>query len=286
MLENLLIQAVRRLTEAGVDTPRLDAEVLLAEVLNIPRVDLVLRRDGDLTDAQRAHFDALINERVQRRPVSQIIGRRDFWTRTILVDEHVLTPRPETEGIVEQALTLLPRDVEISILDIGTGSGCIAAALADEFPRAHITATDTSPAALAIAQKNVAFAAPRVDLLMGNLFDGFEPLNDRTIERSYDLIVSNPPYIPDNELASLPPEVKDYEPIQALAGGPDGLAILRQIAKDAPRYLNHGGWIILEVGMGQSEQVRDMLATDNSFTTITTNSDLAGIERIISAQRQ
>jgi release factor glutamine methyltransferase len=269
--------SAERLREAEVDTPRLDAEVLLAHVLGVERIDLILDKGITLSDEQAERFSSLIEERIKRKPVSQIIHAKEFWSKRLYIDERVLTPRPETEGIVERATTLFPKEAEINILDLGTGSGCIAAALADEFPRARITATDISLDAIEVARKNLEFAGDRITLLHGDLFSVFE--------NRFDLVVSNPPYIPDGELETLPPEVKNYEPAGALAGGPDGLAILSQIAKDAPQYLKSGGWIVLEMGHDQSERMKVILENTAAYTNIMIDKDLAGIERIISARK-
>lgn len=272
----MIRKAVDRLKMAGVDTPRLDAEVMLAHVLGIKRTDLLFLNDIELTDTQLKQFEAMVDQRMQRKPVSQIINRRDFWTHSLYVDGNVLTPRPETEGIVERTLHLFPKNSKISVLDIGTGSGCIIAALADEMPNARFTAVDISPAALEVAKKNLEFAHNRVSLLQGNLFDA--------LEESYDLIVSNPPYIPDNDIKTLPPEVRNYEPVQALSGGADGLAIIGQIAEDAPRCLSRGGWLIMEIGFNQAVAVKGILEKVGVYKSITFDKDLGGIERIVSAQ--
>lgn len=278
-IHEILAHASQALEAAGVDTPRLDAEVLLSHVLRIKRVDLILKRDKAISDEHHTRFDRLIEERIRRRPVSQIVGVREFWSLPITVNEHVLTPRPETEGIVEFSLERFPRDAELRILDLCTGSGCIAAALATEFPKAHITATDLSSKALDVARENLAFAANRTELLQGNLFDIFG-------SRQFDLIVSNPPYISENDCRTLPPEVRDYEPMEALSGGRDGLAILRKIAQYAPKYINSGGWLVVEIGMGQVRAVSEMFIDTEQFSKISIERDLAGIERIIAARKE
>ncbi len=282
-----LMHATQRLERALVDTPRLDAEVLLAHALGVKRAELVMhaREELDATVAQR--FEHLVGERVQRRPVAQIVGHKGFWTLDIHVNEHVLTPRPETEGIIECAEQRAKHDAALEILDLCTGSGCIAAALAEVFPRAHITATDASPEALDLARTNLAFAADRVTLLQGNLFEVFSSsLAPHPSSRLFDLITANPPYIAENDMAELPPEVKDFEPRMALAAGPDGLAFLRKIAEDAPRFLNTDGHLIMEMGAGQADAVRKILEDTSAYRTIAITRDLAGIERIITAQRR
>lgn len=309
-LQEIISYATSTLEKAGIDTPRLDAEVLLANVLRIKRVDLILKRDKAITEEQHTRFNEFIDERVQRRPVSQIVGMREFWSLPITVNEHVLTPRPETEGIVEFSLGHFPRDARLDVLDLCTGSGCISAALATEFPNARITATDISPKALDIARENLAFAADRVEIVQGDLFtpichceksakcgrrsnldlkneiaaSAFRPPRDDKLPL-FDLIVSNPPYIADDDCCTLPPEVRDYEPWKALAAGRDGLAILRKISQYAPRYINSGGWLVVEFGMGQAHAVSDMFIDTESFSNILINRDLAGIERVMGAQK-
>lgn len=285
-IQDILTTATQKLESTGIDTPRLDAEVLLAHVLGIKRVDLILERDKAVSDEHHIRFDELIEERVRRRPVSQLVGMREFWSLPITVNEHVLTPRPETEGIIDFSLKHFPRDSILNILDLCTGSGCIAAALATEFPNARIAATDISSKALDVARENLAFASDRVELLQGDLFDVFGSRFTVYGSRPFDLIVSNPPYIPEDDCSTLPPEVRDYEPLEALAAGRDGLAILRKIAQYAPRYINSGGWLVIEIGMGQARAVSEMLIETETFSRIEVKRDLAGIERIAAAQKQ
>lgn len=298
-IHELLAHATERLDATGCTTPRLDAEVLLAHVVGVERAELIFRRNERLPDDQRARFDLLVNERMKRRPVAQLTHCKEFWSRRLYVDETVLTPRPETEGIIERAITCFSSRHPRTVLDLCTGSGCIAAALADVFPHAYITATDISLKALAVARRNLSFAANRVHLLAGDLFD---PLEESICRRRpamsasehgaaaapilYDLIVSNPPYIPANACEALPPEVRDFEPPIALAAGVDGLAFLSRIAENAPRYLAAGGWLICEMGLNQAPEVQNIIEGTKAFTHITIDRDLAGIERIVAAQRR
>jgi release factor glutamine methyltransferase len=309
---DLINDAVKRLSEAGADTPKLDAEVLLAHALGLRRADLIMLSCEDVNDDSRERFEDLIQRREKREPVSQLTGVREFWSLPILVTPDVLTPRPETEGIVERAKALFDSDAGIDILDLCTGSGCIAAALASEFPHARITATDISASAIDVARKNLAFAAGRITLLHGNLFkaltnschsegaiateeslalkkqkarDPSPSAQDDKQSNLFDLIVSNPPYIPEGEMASLPPEVRDYEPSRALAAGHDGLAFLRQIANYSSNYLKPGGWLVLEIGSGQAAAVGKALEGAGAYKSITVEKDLAGIERVVSARR-
>ncbi len=285
-VHELLLHATEQFADRGIETARLDAEVLLAHALGVERADLILKRNEQLTDDQRERFEALVRERMRRRPVAQLTNRKEFWSREIYVDETVLTPRPETEGIIERALRCFSAEHPRTLLDICTGSGCIAAALADAFPHAHITATDISEDALAVARRNLSFAQDRVELLSGDLFEVFERPHESTRAREYDLIVSNPPYIPEHAFEALPPEVRDFEPRIALAAGADGLAFLRRIAQYAPRYLAPGGWLIVEVGIDQAAAVEGMLVKQRALTNIAVDKDLAGIDRIVAAQKR
>ena len=307
-IHDILTHGVQKLEEASVDTPKLDAEVLLSHVLRIKRFDLILKRDKAISEEHHARFSKLLDERVHRRPVSQLVGMREFWSLPITVNEHVLTPRPETEGIVEFSLERFPKDAKLNILDLCTGSGCITAALATEFCNARITATDISPKALEVARENLAFASDRVELLEGNLFEPICHCEERKRRSNlgvkneiamsasrpprddnqglFDLIVSNPPYISEDDYCTLPPEVRDYEPVEALEAGRDGLAILSKIAQYAPRYINSGGWLVLEIGMGQARAVSEMLLDTEEFSRIEVRRDLAGIERIVGGKKQ
>lgn len=280
-----LHDAVRMIRTAGIETADIDAHVLLAHALGCTRSALLTRRQGPISSDIHGCFQAMVRDRCLFRPVALIIGAKGFWSRDIRVNKHVLIPRPETEGIVERTLKCFPRDASLTILDLCTGSGCIAAALAQEFPRARIVATDISSAALDMARVNCAFAGDRIEFLEGDLFDVFGSRITGHGSRIFDLIVANPPYIPRDEISSLSPDIRLYEPIIALDGGTDGLAILRQIADDAPRHLNAGGFLIVEVGMGQASHVDEFLKATDSFADVVIDRDLAGIERVISARR-
>jgi len=248
---------------------RLDAELLLAHVLGSTRMDLYLGFDKPLGEADRARFRELIRRRAKERvPVAYLTGQREFWSLPFRVTPDVLIPRPETEALVRVALDQKPRRV----LEIGVGSGCVSAALARELPSVEIVAVDVSAAALELARENLAALGvlDRVELLLA---DGL-----RQIAGSFDLVVSNPPYVESAELAKLAPELR-HEPPVALDGGPDGLDVIRQICADAPARLERPGALALEIGAGQADAVAALLRATGAAEVEWTK-DLAGIPRV------
>lgn len=268
--------------EAGIDSPDTDARLLIAEALDIGRTELMVNGDRAVTPEQVKAIDALAQRRLAREPVARILGRKEFWSLPLDVSEAVLVPRPETETIIEAALDFIVRGglrmETLRILDIGTGSGALMLALLHELEQAHGTATDLSATALAVARAN----AERLDLASRctfvecNIADG--------VPGPFDLIVSNPPYIVQAEIAALDPEVRDYDPKLALDGGGDGLDAYRAIARDAPRLLAPGGRLIVELGAGQGPAV-SALFVDAGLKVTGVRDDLAGIPRALSATK-
>ncbi len=248
------------LARKGVESPRLQAELLLAQVLKLPRMQLYLNFQRPLAPAEAEAARALVVRRGQREPLQHILGSTSFCGLEIAVNRHVLVPRPETELLAELAWQFLSalktQDARLkTALDFGTGSGCIALALAAKCPNARIVALDASADALLVAQQNAA----RLGLADGIRFvcgDGFAALGgaDR-----FDLVASNPPYVPSADIASLEPEVRDYDPPGALDGGPDGLDCIRLLAAGAAAHLYQGGRLMLEFGDGQAQAVRQIL---------------------------
>src|SRR5207248_1705720 len=238
-----LAAAIARLAAAGVPEPRADAEVLLARALDTTRVGLVVAARRPLSETAARDFAALVARRAAREPLPYIVGEREFWWWPLAVDRRVRVPRPETELVVETALRLAP--AARRILDVGTGSGAIAAALARELPAARVWASDLAPSALAVARANLARHAPGVVLVRGDLLAPF-----RTA--AFDLVAANPPYVTDAALGGLAPEVRDHEPRVALAAGPDGLAALGRLVAEAPRVLAPGGWLVMELAAGRT----------------------------------
>jgi release factor glutamine methyltransferase len=271
---HLLLAAVSVLASVS-DTPELDAEVLLAHALGSRRSRLQSHADEERSDAERTAYQRLIDRRATGEPVAYIVGSKEFWSLRLAVSAAVLVPRPETELLVERALKL-GATTPIRALDMGTGAGAIALALAHERPHWQITATDVSEAALALARTNaVALGEPQVEFLNGSWF---EPLAGR----SFDLIVANPPYVAGDDPALLQAPLL-YEPRVALTPGADALADLRRIIRQAPTHLARGGWLLLEHGTTQAGEVARELVV-RGFRHVRSQRDLAGHERMTEAQ--
>lgn len=257
----------------GVASPRLDAELLLARVLGVDRMGLYLRFEEEVRDDQRAQFRELVKRRaIDRVPVAYLTGVREFWSLEFKVTPEVLIPRPETELLVQTVSGLRPSRVA----EIGTGSGAIASALALELPEVSILAVERSRPALSVARENLEAlgVAERVMLVEG---DGLGPVGP-----GFEVIVSNPPYVPGAEIAELEPEVQ-HEPREALDGGPDGLRLIRELCRDAPSRLVGSGRLVLEVGAGQAPPVSQLMR-EAGAAGIETVRDLAGIERVVTGR--
>jgi release factor glutamine methyltransferase len=265
----------------GIDTARLDAEILLAHALESDRIRLYVDFQKPVLELERDRFRALVQRRASERvPVSLLLGEREFWSLPFRVTGDVLTPRPETETLVEAALSkVVDTESAVRILDVGTGSGAIALSLAAELPHADITATDLSPPALQIATENAdhLHTRERIRFLVGDLF---EPV----ASERFDLIVSNPPYVARNDAASLPPELS-HEPEMALFAGLDGLDVIRRLVADAGDHLSPGGWLLFELSPEQIETVEIEL-TKAGFSEIERRFDLASLVRVVGARWQ
>jgi len=269
--------AAGHLASKGIDTARLDAELLLAEVLGLSRVELYTNYDRPLTPDEVDRYRELLRRRARREPVAYILGRKEFWSLEFAVDRRVLVPRPETETLVEEVLAFArSRPVE-RILDIGTGCGAVAVALAVELPACRVVATDASAAVLEVAPGNARRhgVADRIEFRLGDLFAAVAE------GERFDVVVSNPPYCREDELDGLEPEVRDWEPRPALAAGPDGMAVTGRIIDEAPRVLRPEGRLFLEVGT-QAELVRRRLA-ERGWREIAVRADLAGRPRVVAA---
>jgi release factor glutamine methyltransferase len=256
-----VLEAIQRSTEflakKGVDSPRLQTELLLAHLLKQPRMRLYLEFERVLTPAEVDGLREFIKRRGQREPLQHIVGSTSFCGFEIVVNRDVLIPRPETEVLAERGWTFLNQLSTLNaqpstVLDFGTGSGCLAIALASKCPAAEVYAIDISPEALALARQNAARhgVAERIRFLQG---DGFAAAPEGA---QFDLIISNPPYIPSGEIVSLQPEVRDHDPRRALDGGADGLDYGRRLAAESPRFLKPLGRLMLEFGDGQAESLR------------------------------
>ena len=258
-----VLEAIQRstefLTKKGADSPRLQTELLLAHLLKLPRMRLYLEFERVLTAAEVDGFRELIRRRGQREPLQHIVGSTSFCGLEIVVSRDVLIPRPETELLAERGWTFLNELSTVhhqppTAMDFGTGSGCLAIALACKCPAAKVYATDISPEALALARQNAARhgLAERIRFLHG---DGFAAAPEGV---RFDLIISNPPYIPSGDIASLQPEVRDHDPHRALDGGADGLDYGRLLAVESARFLKPDGRVMLEFGDGQAEGLREI----------------------------
>ena len=276
------------LAKRGVESPRLQAELLLAHVLKLPRMKLYLNFDRALTEPETDALRELVKRRSQREPLQHIVGSTSFCGLEIAVNRSVLVPRPETEILAEAGWSFLStiNSQPSTVLDFGTGSGCISIALAAKCPSANITALDVSAEALELAKQNAARngVADRIEFVQG---DGFESLRRARSDAPYqpfDLIISNPPYISTAEIETLEPEVRDYDPRSALDGGPDGLDFYRRFANEAPPFLKSNGRIMLEFGDGQAEVVRKKFEEQN-WIVEAIREDYTQRQRILIARR-
>jgi release factor glutamine methyltransferase len=274
-LGEALSRATEELAERGLDTPRVDAELIFAKALGVERLALALDRDRLLSGPELAAARALVDRRARREPLAYVLGEWGFRRLVLRVDRRVLVPRPETEVVVERCLALLRALEEPCVLDVGTGSGAIALALADEHPGARVTATDVSPEALEVARENAEATglAGRVTLVEADLADGFAA-------DAYDLVVSNPPYVEPGDLETLQPEVRDWEPRTALVGTGE----TETIACAARTALRNGGWLVLEVGDGQAQTVARLLV-GLGYDQVRITPDLTGRERVVEGRR-
>ncbi len=284
---DLLQWATTTLKDHQIENPRLNAELLLAHSLNLGREGLYVRLHGELKEEKGA-FERLIQRRISGEPLQYIVGQQEFWSINFKVDPRVLIPRPETELLVEQSLRILSEktfEQNPSVLEIGTGSGAIAIALAKEVRHIFLVATDISRDALLLAKENAKSAGvqDRIQFVAGDLLGAFQ-ISKKT--GSFDLILSNPPYIVRSDIGSLAKEVKDHEPVIALDGGKDGLEFYRRFVSQVPSSLREGGWLLLEVGQGQSERVAERIQESGAFLEPQVLPDLAGIERVVKAQRK
>ena len=266
-------QVARELDEAGVPSPRVDAELLVAHVLRLSRTELYAA-DRPVGDEQLTRLRALVERRRAREPLAYVLGEWGFRRLMLAVDGRALVPRPETEGVVERCLVHLRGLASPRVLDVGTGSGAIALAIADEHPGARVIAVDRADGALALARDNLARAAVngRVELRHGDLLEG--------LAGPFDLIVSNPPYVPAADYDTLQPEIRLYEPYEAVVG--DG--VWREIARDARALLAPGGHLVLEVGDGQAAEVAEGLAA-LGYEEVHSTPDLAGRDRTVEGRR-
>jgi release factor glutamine methyltransferase len=284
LLRQTLAVGAQKLLHAGIDTARLDAEVLMGHVLRLTREQLLASADFLLSEIHIRRYRELLRRRLEREPIAYITGRQEFWSSEFRVLPDVLIPRPETERLVEISLALareLPKTSSLRVLDIGTGSGAIAISLAKELPSAVIWAIDVSPAALEIARRNATGngVSARIRFFHGDLFEAIREFTGR-----FSLIVSNPPYIRSAKIETLEPEVSRWEPRAALDGGADGLDFYRRIARQARDYLAPNGAVAVEVGVDMGKEVSRLFTAAGCYTGVAIFQDYAGRDRVVTAR--
>ena len=267
------------LQKKGVPSARLDAEILLAHALESDRVSLYLNFDRPLTTEERARYRELVGRRARREPVALITGVKEFWSVELRVVSGALIPRPDTEVLVEASIEAVDALHATRVLEIGAGTGAVSIALAKERPGIRILATDLDKGAAGLARGNAETAgfSPQVDFLCADLFTALRPAP------TFDLIVSNPPYVPTDDIAELEPEVADFEPRLALDGGPDGLDVIRRITQHARSFLNSPGALLMEIGHDQGPQVEELIRVVGGFAEVRFYKDTAGRTRVVRA---
>jgi release factor glutamine methyltransferase len=281
-IHGLVAAARQRLRQAGIapDEADLDARLLAQELLGWDAARFFTSASEPPPNGFPAKYEALVARRAAREPLAYLIGRRDFWDLTFEISPAVLVPRPETELIVETALDLFPASIgSLSIADVCTGSGCLAIALATERPGATCVAIDVSAGALEVGRRNAGrhHVADRVRFAQTDLLAG--------LTSTFDLIVSNPPYVPETDRADLPPEVRDFEPAVALYAGGDGLSVIRRLVGQSVDRLAAGGVLIFEFGTGQARAVSELISATAGLTMTELRQDLQGIPRTAVATR-
>jgi release factor glutamine methyltransferase len=279
-IRTLLQWSTRELTASGSPSPRLDAEVLLLNLLKTDRVQLYMYPEKELPEEECARFALWVERRRRGEPVSYMTGWKEFWSLTFEVNREVLVPRPETECLIEEVLNFCRREAaQLRIIDVGTGSGAIGIVLAKELPSVRVAVTDISRGALAVARRNANRhgVAGQMEFLEGDLF--------ASAVGEFDIIVSNPPYIPDDVYPLLPEGIRAFEPREALIAGPDGTAFHRKIIGEGTGRLKPGGWIFLEIGEGQKGLVEALFQEEGLYDSIRFRADYAGMDRVAMARK-
>lgn len=291
---------VDHLASSGVENPLLDAACLMEAASGSPRWQFTLDPERPIPPSGSLRLESMFRRRLTREPIAYILGAKEFWSLPLTVSPDVLIPRPETETLVEAVLDKVSTKCQVSsgkrsdpetthstlvIVDLGTGCGAIALALAVEVPHAFVYAIDRSLGACRIAGQNIRAMgmANSVRCVQGDLL---EPLRTIDAGGGCDLIVSNPPYIPSEACDVLPPEIATYEPREAIDGGPDGLYYYRRIIQEAPAYLREGGWLALEIGDSQAPSVVRLIQTTEEFESAEVRQDIAGRDRVVLAMRR
>jgi release factor glutamine methyltransferase len=282
-LGEILRQGIQTLIAGGIDNARLDAEVLLATALATTRDKLIVGTQLPVSSEQVTCFESLLLRRLRREPIAYITGRQEFWSLEFRVTHDVLIPRPETERLIEVTLSLVtkwPIDRPLRLVDLGTGSGMIAVCLANEVPSAQIWATDVSGKALAVARANARFhgVGDRISFKAGNMFAALAAETGL-----FDFIISNPPYVRRDEIATLEPEISRWEPRRALDGGADGLDFYRCIAAQAWKFVSPQGAVVMEIGAPMGSEVLAIFNEAGFYRDVTTVQDYAGRDRVMIA---
>jgi release factor glutamine methyltransferase len=265
---------------AASETPRLDTELLLAEVLELGRIQLYTQFDRPLEQGELDRFKALVRRRLGGEPIAYILGRRDFWGRSFKVDARVMVPRPETELLVQGALDAAPEDAAIRVLDLCTGSGNVIISILEERPSWTGIGVDISPDALRVAAQNREDAGleDRLELRAADLLEGVE------VDPPVQVITANPPYVPDGDWAGLAPDVREHEPRGAITAGADGLDVIRRLLPAAAAVLAPGGTLLVEYDGRDQTAALEALAADAGFIDVTVTKDLAGLDRVLCAK--
>jgi release factor glutamine methyltransferase len=279
-LGRLLVWTTEYLKEKRCESPRLDAEVLLAHVVGCPRIQLYTRYDELASDEVRSQYKKLVLRRTEGCPVAYLVGYKEFYNLRFAVSPAVLVPRPETEILVLEAIRLAKALAAPKVLDVGTGSGAIAVTLAKHLPQAQVTAVDISPAALEVAQRNAQThgAFDRIQFVLGDLLGEFRD------EERFDVIVSNPPYVATEEWHQLPETVAKFEPRQALDGGPAGMLIIERLLREAKEHLLPGGTVLMEIGANQGKPVLALAERVGGYDKVAILPDHAGLPRVFRAK--
>ncbi len=279
-INSFLNWSQNQLAQAGVLSPRLDSEIILAHTLKLSRTDLRTQSERVLNESEKNLAKINVERRRKREPVSQIVGHQEFWSLEFVVDRNVLTPRPETEILIETAMNCLS-PFPSNILDLGTGSGILAVVMAKEVPDCKVSALDVDPKALNIAKENAVRhgVADRIEFICADLRKGNWP-------GVYSMILSNPPYIPSADIQKIMPEVQNYEPVKALDGGLEGLDFYRDIIPMASDRLEDSGYLIFEIGHTQASEVTTILDNFSCYQNVEVIQDYSGYDRVIKAQKE
>jgi release factor glutamine methyltransferase len=263
-----------KIKAGGIDNPALETSLLISKILGIDKIDIYTQAEREIDEESLREFGEIIQRRLGREPIGYILGETEFYSRKFTVGSEVLIPRPETERLVEEALNIIGNISSPLVVDVGTGSGCIAITIGGERSDSMIVASDISFDAILVAKEN----AKRLDV--HNIIFVHSDFFNFAKERLFDVVVSNPPYISETEICELEPDIRDFEPIVALHGGKDGLDCMRRVAGGAMSVLKNGGWCIMEIGATQNNEAMGTLRAFG-YRDISFSEDLSGIKRVI-----